>query len=307
MSIRWSGLGLTYTVNGSRSYYDINAKLTNKTINELAYIKSTGINKLRANIIDFNDQIANNNTYKGQQNLVLEALRMGFYVIFGLTSNPTTLTSTNFGNYITAVLDVALWAQENCAAYPGMFELCIGNEEENHIDGSLTMQQVRDELRTLAADSQLVYTAGPISTAIAQGKEDNWITTDAGNISGLDKLSINVYGHSGAFDSFVTIINKMVTQYGSNTYISEFNLHSNWSGVKAGGITVGNKGFEDEYYTEIARRVDFIAASGMTSAYFFTHHENTDLYSIRLENTSSYGLMRPVWNALVGGRRSTMG
>jgi len=141
-------------------------------------------------------------------------------IIWGLSSNETTLTSSNWSDFSDAVEIAAQWAQDN-----GVFEFQVGNEEEYHNDDdTLTDADVRAGIRTLATACQSIFTNGNISYSLGYSESPFWISDGKGD---LDLIAINVYkgGDEDPYDTaYQTHISNMYSEFGSSFYITEFNV-----------------------------------------------------------------------------------
>lgn len=82
-----------------------------------------GINFIRMSLPDYTDD----ETINLAKEDILEALAEGFNVIWGVSSNPTALTATNWDDFANKVLEIAQWCQNN-----SVHGFIIGNEEEAH-------------------------------------------------------------------------------------------------------------------------------------------------------------------------------
>ena len=189
----------------------------------------------------------------------------GLKAIWGVHAGSTGITSANWQDFRVAILAAAQWAQDN-----GVYEFQIGNEEELHVDGTtMTVAQIIINLKNVATDVQEIFTNGNVSYSCStMYAVENWIPAGKGDI---DILAFNVY--KGSYrtytDEWKTKITTIVNAFGvDGTYITEFNLSSNDI---------------DDYSTDeavqtggLAEIIEYIKASGIERALFYTWHDNAD-------------------------------
>jgi hypothetical protein len=156
---------------------------------------------------------------------VIRAIAKGASVVWGVSSNKYSnpayeITAANWNDYKAGVLAAAAWAEAN-----GVYEFQIGNEEEEHIDGTtLTMAQLRDNLRNLATEVKLVFTRGNISYSTLFSLEQEWVAEGKGDI---DIISINVYHQTADDETWFDYVKHLVDNFGVNgTYVTEFSLNN---------------------------------------------------------------------------------
>lgn len=237
---------------------------------------ANGFTELRIDVPDYNTPIM-----AERKEAYLSAIAKGAKVIWGVSSNPTTITAANWSDFRQAILDAATWAQAN-----GVYEFQIGNEEENHVDGTtMTITQIITNLRGVATDVKAIFTNGNVSYSTDLDEYTKWT---AGGKGDLDILALNIYlGGNGSFnDNWKTGIDAMVSNYGvDGTYITEFGL--SWSGL--------DDYSEDEAVqaAKLTEMIDYIKDSGITRAFFFTWVGDT--YGV-LKDDQSY---RQLWNSLL--------
>ena len=239
---KWSGLGMGLYFSQAR-YVDT--------------LLANGFTELRIDIPDYQ-----NTSWLASSKASLPGIiAKGAKVIWGVSSYETTITSTNWPTFRQAILDAAQWAQNN-----GVFEFQIGNEIEGHHDGTITDAQVRDNLKSVATEVQAIFTRGNISYSCEEDSIASWASIGKGDI---DILALNVYmGGKGVYDSgtWKTQITNMINAFGvDGTYITEFNI----SGTSLDDYS------EDEAVqaAAVTEMIDYIKASGMTRAIFFTWHD----------------------------------
>lgn len=190
--------------------------------------------------------------------LQLKAAKPSLKILYGATWNG--LSDTNQSEYHDGIMAEAQWAMDN-----GMDEFQISNETENNKSGSISDADIRIFLRSLATDVKAVFTR-PICYAVAQGREDGWISEGRGD---LDKIAFNIYGHSGAYNSFVALLQKVYDAFGDNCFISEWNVNPAWLDTSINGITPVDSSFDEVYGSELIRRLNAIISIGFDEAYFF--------------------------------------
>ena len=243
-SQKWSGL------TGFTTWYgDLDGFVNTWLANEF-----TEIRDLR----DYTD-ISN---LAGSKAAVLAANTKGLKFIWGVSSNPTIITAANWAAFRAAILDAAQWAQVN-----GVYEFQLGNEEEYHVDGTtMTVAQIIINLKSVATEVKEIFTNGNVSYSCFHLNVDDWITSGKGDI---DILASNVYmGGDGYYSSneWKTEVTNLVTAFGvDGTYITEFG--PSYSSL-------------DDYSTDeavqaaaLTEMIDYIKASGITRALFYTWHD----------------------------------
>lgn len=105
----------------------------------------------------------------------------------------------------------------------------------------ITISTLHSNIRQLATDVKAVYTLGLVSyactndTKVGISTYTEWISSGLGN---LDTLSIHTYGNVNVANQTVgagglTSIASMVTAFGNQCYVSEFNLDSTASNIAA--------------------------------------------------------------------------
>ena len=257
---KWSGLGMG-------TYWDYES--------DYDTLLANGFTELRIDIPNYEETtwLAYSKT------AVISAVGKGARVIWGVSTG-VTLTSSNWSAYATAVESAATWAQAN-----GVFEFQIGNELEQRVDGTtLTVTQLRTNLKALATSVQAIFINGNVSYPTSEDYINGWVSAGKGNI---DFLSLNVYIYDDV--GWKWQIDTMFGAFGANgTYITEFNIdgdnvnhYSEDEAVQAAGVT---------------EMIDYIRAAGMTRAIFFTWH---DLGSFTLGVVKTDDTYRLLWWSLL--------
>jgi len=247
--VKWPGLGMGL-YHSQASYIDT--------------ILANGFEELRIDIPDYQNTIWLNNS----KATVIGAITKGAKVIWGVSSNKNnnkdySITAANWPTYRQAILDNALWAQNN-----GVYEFQLGNELEGSIDeDTLTITQLIANLKSLATEVQEIFTNGNVSYTCWQHQLDSldpWIA--AGSLGDIDILACNIYkGGQQDPDYDLTYQNRiaqLVTAFGAeHTYLTEFNV----------SYTALEHYSEDEAVQAAAltEMIDYIKASGMTRAFYF--------------------------------------
>jgi hypothetical protein len=242
---------------------------------------ANGFTELRIDIPDYQ-----NTAWLAQSKAALPGIiAKGAKVIWGVSSNKKnnaayTITAANWPTYRQAILDNALWAQNN-----GVYEFQLGNEEEGHNDDTtLTDAQLIINLKSVATDVQAIFTRGKVSYTCSADYISNWATAGKGNI---DIIASNVYMEWGNHNvrPWHNEIDSLVAAFGvSGTYLTEFNL--NWDRL-------------DYYSTDeavqaaaVTEMINYIKASGMTRAFYFMWIG--DDFGVVKDN----GTYRLLWNTL---------
>lgn len=158
----WSGLGFNFS-----PYYDVYSEPLNEAENlaRLTELRKY-VSKLRLVLPDYDDTSAVARTKAA----VIQAKNLGFYVVYGTSSNPNNyptrvITSRNIATFNAAMLDFAAWCEAN-----GVDEMSIGNEEEEHRSHTVTVTRsgttataTADELVTIDYEVNDVVTVSGAS------------------------------------------------------------------------------------------------------------------------------------------------
>jgi hypothetical protein len=246
-SQKWSGLGMGLYFH-QVSYVDM--------------LLANGFTELRIDIPDYQ----NTSWLEQSKVAVISAVAKGAKVIWGVSSNKGNsvdyiITAENWCTYRKAILDAAKWAEDN-----GVYEFQLGNEEENHINGTtMTVDQLIANLKSVATDVQKIFTNGNVSYSCWQDSIDDWITVGKGDI---DILASNVYMGGTTFnDTWKTKITNLVNVFGvDGTYLTEFNL--SWTSLDDYSID------EAVQAAGVTEMINYIKASGMTRALWFNWKDN---------------------------------
>lgn len=212
---------------------------------------------------------------------------LGFYVIWGITSNnylpQYTITTSNIQDFEDAVIEYAA-----VAPLYGVSEYVAGNEEELHNDGTtVSDNDMVVRILTWAAPCKAAF-GGTVSTNFSQGAESIW--TDKGL---FDRIGINLY-LDGDAETFLSRLRTAVSRWGSLVYLSEYGPWANWANSS-------NDERIDEMLTRKMRR--YIRKNGVRQedAIFFTYVNRTDSDSFAaLEANGTYRLL---YNGATSDRR----
>lgn len=278
---------------------------------DIAYFKSIGITGIRPALPYLPNPWANApplSTGSYAQSLAYwrlcaqTFLNAGFYVTWG----PAAITGVGSPPHMTASLFTAF--SNGCIAEATYLQsqgiilgdFSIGNELENIVDGTtLTIAGLNAGLRTLATNIAAVY-SGPVSysTAMHSTAIADWL---ANGLGGLNYLSIHPYGAIsggtpgiGSFNQIASMINA----FGSQCYISEFNL--DFDGTKILTVDDATAASAMSNYLNT-----YILANGVSRFMIYTYCEqnnNTpgDLGFAQLypQNLGYYAnTFRPMWSS----------
>jgi len=253
--VAWSGLGMNINQT-QQSYYDT--------------LLANGIDEVRIDIPSWE-----NTAYiAGSKDAVIAAVAKGLKVTWGLTSDETVLTTSNWDDYCDAVETAAAWAQAN-----GVYEFQIGNEEIDHIDDiTMIYSDLIVAMKALATDVQAIFTNGNVSYSCTYLGIGVWVAAGRGDI---DIIASNVYSPNVGWQDD---IDDLVEGFGAeHTYLTEFNYL--------------NAETEEEQAEGITEMLEYIKDSGMTRATFFYWKDYAGGYYGVLTTEDVY---RQVWNSLIG-------
>ncbi len=272
----WSGIGINYGHQITLGYN------TAQVDSDLNFLKAAGVSKLRVAFPIYTDSA----TIINCQDICVRALAKGFYVSWGVVPWPNPITATiwsNFKTYVTGTLGP--WAQS-----VGLSELSMGNEEEEVVDGTtLTAATLRSDTKTVAGT---IKTNGFTGLTSYQSQTGNIAAWNAIGLGSLDRIGFNCYNVLSVFSTNVTTL---VSNFGANTYVSEF-----------GAITTGYPDFNNEidWFNDVSARITILQNSGVGSGYFFTYRDGgfgitADTWALVLANES----IRTARYAVLGQRR----
>jgi len=241
---KWSGLGINLLPHWLTEIFD----------DHIDTLLANDFTEIRIELPDWDNK---DDIYKCRI-MIPRAVSKGAKIVWGITNfGGDDLTSTTWANFRAEVLTQAAWAEAN-----GVFEFQIGNEIENHIDGTtLTVAQLINNLKSLATEVQAIFTSGNISYTCESNNISDWVTAGKGDI---DIIASNVYMEDdlGNPEPWQDKISSLVSGFGVNgTYLSEFGL--SWSGVD---VYSEDEAIQAAAVTEM---IDYIKASGMTRAFYF--------------------------------------
>jgi hypothetical protein len=235
-----------------------------------------GIQYYRVSMPDYTDTTAINNC----KSAIATIVSKGGKVIWGVSSNPTTITASNWSTFSSAVQSIAAWCQDN-----GVYEFQIGNEEEWHIDGTtITKATLQSNLKTLATACQSIFTNGDISYSTSEKNfAADWIALGKGDI---DKMGWTTYiGYQGwVDDNWKSSLSDAFDEWGTNSYCSEFGLSSS-----------SLADFSTDEVTQaqaIYGMIEYFKSLGMTR-YLFYIWQDDDFGVVNWSDT-----YRKLWNVL---------
>jgi hypothetical protein len=219
----------------------------------------------------------------GSKASFLAAKSDGLDGIWGVSSNATQLTSSNWASFRSAVLSGAAWAQAN-----GIHEFQIGNEEEFHNDGTtLTDAQLIANMKALATDVQAVYTIGEVTYSCFHEDIWQWVAAGKGDI---DRLCSNVYCTWGDKHS-------LPWQYRIDLLVNTFGL----SGTNLTEFSVSTSGLPNFHIDQniqaagVSQVVDYIRSKGIETALFYNWHDYAGGYFGCVDLDEAY---RKLWNVI---------
>lgn len=250
---KWPGLGIgMYSTTGNNW---VLSPLFSGFVDD---ILGSGFKEIRIDLVNWNDS----GVVDLSKSAVVIAVGKGANVIWGLSS-AVELTSTNWPDYVEAVEAAALWAQTN-----GVFEFQLGNELEGMIDGTtLTLGTLITNLKTLATSVQAIFTNGNVSYSCLPDNISDWVTAGKGNI---DLLASNVYmawGEENTPIDWEGFIDALIAGFGVNgTYLTEF-------GPQVHSLLYYSED-ESVQAAAVKEMLDYIIASGMQRAIFFTYYDD---------------------------------
>lgn len=236
-----AGLGINFSQDGT----DITSH-----IQQLKYLKSLGINKIRVNIPTYQVQDFNHPFRDALRLICTTAKSMGFYVIWGYNS------SNNFAAFKQANRDGAVWA-----ASAGIDEWCVGNEED--LSTNVSQAQLRTNLKEVCQAIKVTDGfPGVVSTAITTNVYAAW-RDDKANWKDYMTLNVHMYGNDSLFNSFAASVPGELA--GANFYCGEFGVH--------GASEVGRLAFtnDNDWTKELNRRMKLLIDNGWPSYYYFTY------------------------------------
>lgn len=278
----WKGLGINYNYQGAGANYLVDIPL----------IRKAGFKHLRLLICDYLDTSP---TGIPLWKTILEyALTFDFETItIGLSSNPTTLTNSNKGNftaaYTTPSTGFAYYLQ---ALNDSRIVLCIGNEETYHHDGSITDAQTRAFLRTHYIAIKAIYTRGPVTYSMANGEMFPFYNDFTGSSLAYpwDFASANLYSYASSQNSatyFSINLSSATFWFGSTLVVSEF-------GPDPSGYADSRWADKDFYAAQFADNERDIIDHDIIKAYAYNFMDAS--FGCKSPN----GTFRPWWYTLRG-------
>jgi len=226
----------------------------------------------------------------------VKALSPSTEILYGISSN-VTFTSVTIDDYLPIAVAEATWAQAN-----GVTRFQFANEFDGRHNGSMTDANMRDKLKSWVDDLEAVF-SGELSVAIAQGKEDGWISDTKGTIH---KLSFNLYGNlveASTLSVFKGYCDEVFAAFGTDCFISEWNASYDWDSFTIGGKSYNQTGFDAGLTRELKKRLAIIQNSGIEEAYFFHAWSFSSSFGVDyFALLSTDGGARTYYNRLLGIR-----
>jgi len=273
---KWGGAGMNYgNERAFNPYFD-------QTIikNDLAQIRRY-FDKIRIFIPSYIYGVSNpivlNCIY-----IIDQAKALGFHVTWGVTSTEDTLTAAKYPLFRAAAI-----ARAQLAEAHGVDRFAT-NEEDRHVDDTtLTKAQIRDYcLNDIPNAISAVFT-GDKSTNYAESDLQDWIPLGKG---ATDSQGMNAYGENEyTTGRFNRVIDLFHAAYGSTGYISEWNLHYDWT-----QLTMS----QARQRTEVRDRQRHLIALNIDAYFFMYSHVNDDQFACKLAD----GTYRLFWWELFDGR-----
>ena len=262
---KWSGLGMGGIFSSTQA----------QKLSYLDILIANGFTEFRTAIPDYHNTGWVDDAKWVQQQVIAK----GGKSIWGVCA--IDLTAANWGDYRTAILSAAQWAQDN-----GVYEFQLGNEEEDWIDGTtLTLSQLIANLKSVATEVQGIFTNGNVSYSCFHENIDDWVTAGKGDI---DILASNIYKEWGAHipQPWEDEIDTLVDAFGTDgTYLTEFGPNSSSL---------------DSYSTDeaaqaaaVTEMIEYIKASGMTRAYYYCWKDDGKYHFGVVKADGTYRLL---WN-----------
>lgn len=244
----WPGIGMNYGHQAPHNPYD-----STQVTTDLTFLKSVGVTKLRIAFPTFDSS-----SLAAIQALVQQALSMGFYVIWGVTTGGPGTTATRWAAFKNFVIGTLIpWFQLQANA---RLECSLGNEEELHCDGTtLTVSTVIQDISSLAATAKQQYTYGPVSYQSPGGFFTQWQTNGVGT---LDRLGFNYYNL--AAKGLQASAAGVATAFPNVGYISEW-------GTPGGFLDFPNEAL---WHDVLGAQVAALATVGI-DAYYFCYRDGS--------------------------------
>lgn len=223
----------------------------------LNILNNNGFKYLRMDIPDWNVSEDISYSKLGVQAAVL----IGFKVIWGVSSNGTTLTTSNWSDFTDAVKAAALWAQNN-----EVYEFQIGNEEDYHVDDiTISGDDVPGLMRTLATEVKAIFINGNISCSVGDWSILNrWNTETRGDI---DIIAMNVYKGTPVSTTWEDAVDELVSHFGNqHCYITEFNIHN---------TNISSYSQDEDIQAEATKEmIDYFLSSNIYRAFYFQFNDD---------------------------------
>lgn len=279
----WKGLGINYNYQGVGANYRVDIPL----------IRKAGFKHIRLLVCDYLDTSP---TGIPLWKTILEyALTFDFETItIGLSSNPTTLTNSNKGNFTAAFTTPSSgFAYYIASLNDPRIIVCIGNEETYHHDGSISDTQTRAFIRTHYAAIKPLLPNNSLTYSMANGEMYPFYSdyTNSNLSYPWDFPSANLYSYptgQGSNTYYSINLSSATAWFGNSTLVvSEF-------GPDEAGYADSRWGDKDFYTAQFVDNELDIIDHGIKKG--FIYNFMNDAFGCK----SQSGVFRPWWYALRG-------
>jgi Glycosyl hydrolase catalytic core len=178
-------------------------------------------------------------------------------------ASPSSFNTTDALNSSTGVAVTVVNPTTITFANTGVDESATGSIKLKYAYSTIPLK-----IKELAAACQPIFTRGPITYSIAQSYHQIYIDSGMTPDTDLDKMSINIYG-ANSLSTFTSTIDTCYTAFGTNLWVTEFNIHETWSSSSVRGMTPSTPGWDLVWADQIMYRLNYIKNKGIQTAYFF--------------------------------------
>lgn len=286
MALKWIGNAINVGLYGGYPFYTTQ-DFFDSFRKDMQRLKSSGFTMIRIGGTD----PAYGTAYGSSKTCALIALEEGMEVILGITKVVAVapLSTSNWATHKQNILNLAQWCQDN-----GVQICSIGNEEEEHINGTFTVSQIQDNYKSVAVEAQAIAPDVTIiySATAALNRISEWDAKGITPGTDIDKICFQPYG-GNQYDlaGFKTQVTNAYNAFGTDTWITEWNLFYNW-----GSVTMP----EYRKKEETEKRLKIIEESGIERAYYFTYKRDADEFAVQRINNQT----RDYFYALVTDRHT---